>query len=299
MHDSDIQELVEKLKDPKLEWLERDRAIRSIGEHLKHGANISPAISFLTIALNDSVWRIKEDASEVLAYHYATKGQWDEITSLLSHEKAKGMHLREGATRALGDAAEKGIDISPAISSINAVLKPADWSYMRIAAKTLYKAAKAGIDISITVPSLKTALDDYRREVSDPAGGALATHYLNKGNLEEIEKLLHYKNKVAIGWETIRAIKNTLKNKIAHKDSTSQLRGLKEITAWIMNRYAGKKDRESLKNRREILDAVSAVAQKVHDKMNSVVNDKKFHKPLKYQPVREVRTQARKVRING
>jgi len=242
--------------------------------------------------LNDSVWRIKEDASEVLAYHYATKGQWNEITSLLSHEKAKGMHLREGATRALGNAAEKGIDISPAIPIINPFLKPANWSYMGIAAQTLYQAAKMGIDISITVPSLKIALDDYRREISDPAGGALAAHYLNKRNFQEVEKLLHYKNKVEINWETIRAIKNTLKNKIAREDSTSQLRGLKEITAWIMNKYRGKKDRESLKNRREILDAVSAVAQKVHDKMNP--DNKKF--PVKHQPVRAIR---KKVMTNG
>ena len=294
MHNSDIWELVGKLKDQSLNWPERNKAIKSIGEHLSYGADITPAVSFLTMALNDSVWCIQENASEVLAYYYVTKGRWNEVHALLTHDGVKGIHLREGATRALGNAAEKGIDISPAIPIINPFLEPANWSYMGIAAQTLYQAAKMGIDISITVPSLKIALDDYRREISDPAGGALAAHYLNKRNFEEVEKLMHYKNKVEIGWETIRAIKNTLKNKIAHEDNTSQLRGLKEITAWIMNKYKGKKERESLENRREILNAVSTVAEKVHDKLNPDKN--KFHKPVKHQPVRTVR---KKVRTNG
>jgi len=90
---------------------------------------------------------------------------------------------------------------------------------------------------------------------------------------------------------TINEIADSMVNK---GDYFSALKIINKAILTIMEFYKGKKDRNSLWERRRQLAKFADLTQQIHDKMNT--DKKTFHKPVKHQSVRTVR---KKVKANG
>ncbi len=144
---------------------------------------------------------------------------------------------------------------------------------------------------STAVPSLISALNDYDVNVQLRAAWALAK--IGEPTVPVLLLALRVEDLSTrrsiwqpAGWALVETAKKT-----ADKgDYTSALKIIKDSTTVLIK----KKDRNSLKERRIIVEQFAMLTTQIHDKMNSIDNDKKF--PVKHQPVRTLR---KKVMTNG
>lgn len=178
-----------------------------------------------------------------------------DIQALIRDLGSDDWEVRRDAILALAHAASKGQDIAPAIPALGNALSDKNKFVRWDSAQALVFAAKNDQDITPATSALANALCNEDIRVRYNATLALMHHYINK------------------------------------EDFSSALKTIKNATFVILKSYSGKKDRNSLNERREELTKFESFTQQIHDKMNIVDNDKKF--PVKRQEVRIFRKRIR------
>ncbi len=149
------------------------------------------------------------------------------------------------------------------------------------AAEALKDAAEKGLDITAAVPALVKTLSLEFDEVCN----------LSESDINDSKKagciplVLLYDTK---NYTDLRLCASGMLWQIAEETADkgsyiSALKIIKDTTAVFMKFYSGKKDRESLKEKRELLGKFIEATQKIHDKMNK--GRKSF--PVKRQQVKK------------
>jgi len=133
------------------------------------------------------------------------------------------------------------------------------------------------------VPAFINALKDENKLVRSRSAEALGKIGDKRAVLPLISALKDEDQYVRkrVTW-ALNEIAGSMVNK---EDYVSALKIIKDSTVAIMRFYHGKKDHESLKERKEILGKFTGFAEKIHDKMNP--DKKKF--PVKRQEVKLVK----------
>jgi len=147
------------------------------------------------------------------------------------------------------------------------------------------------IDCSAAVLPLIDALKDDQVVRRRDAAEAL----VNIGDERAVPALIDtLKDEVwSVRWKAAEALGRIAEKTVEKGDYQAALKIIKELTLYIRKYYEGKKNGDSLRERRINLAVLSDLTQKIHDKMNP--DKKKF--PVKHQPVR--RTQVRRVIRSG
>jgi len=193
----DIQRLIKELSSS--DDGVRKNAAEALEQAALNGEDITPAVPALAKALGDKNEDVKDNAARALR-DAAKNGQ--DITLAVPalanvlKDKNDDLDVRKYATWALWWAALQGRDITLAVPALANVLKDKndDLNVRRYAAEVLRRAALQGQDITLAVSALAEALEDEDADVKKEAAWALTSHYLNKGNFAEIEKLLGNKD---------------------------------------------------------------------------------------------------------
>lgn len=299
MGEPTIPYLIDALKDENSD-VQRNaaKALGKIGDER--------AVPALIVALKDEDRYMRESAAKALG-----KIGNGAVPALIDALKDDGDWVRIGAADALANIAEVGIDCSAAIPALVIALKNENSDVRKRAASALDRIgldkipikdkvfallltggtwrigiAKEGIDVSAAVPTLIDALKDEDRRVRKNAASTLG----NIGDARAVPALINALKDT--DWN-VRYWAAWALSEIAEKgDHASALKIIKDSTTAIMEFYSGKKDRYSLRKRRDELRLFDDTAEKIHDKMNP--DKKKF--PVKHQPVRTVR---KKVIRNG
>jgi len=195
-----------------------------------------------------------------LAREAVEKEDWEAIEYLLKHDhfNAKG-----SAIGVLGAAANNGKDIQPVVSTLIDKL-------MESLKDQRIETVRNIIDILEIIGEHTSVLQTVPHLISILGGRG-------KSQRENAAITLH----------------RIAENRADRGDYASALKIIKDATTTMMKFYSIK-DRYSLTQRRQELSRWDSLAQKIHDKMNSIDMDKKFHVP--HQTVKTVR---KKVRTNG
>ena len=239
-----IQELINKLTDyrPELRWGPIE-ALSKIGK---------PAVPYLVDALKDENVFVGKGVADALG----KIGDIRTIPALVSELNAKNWHMQCSAAEALGRIGFENISINdkilsllilgksnevvaigePAVPALINALKDKNAFIRESTAEVLWTIAEKEVDISAAVPALIVALKDTRSDdVWDWAGEALlkiAEKLKDKGNPSDALKIV------------------------------------KTLTVHIIKEYNGKKDRDSLRERRFRLSYLVNLTQEIYDKMN-------------------------------
>jgi len=235
------------------------------------------------------------------------------VPALIATLEDEDLGVRRGAVEALGKIADKCGEVDSVVSALCSVMKDEDEVVRRYAAEGL-----GGTEDERAVPALIEALKDETRGVPEMAAWALvkigepAVPYLVE-TLNDQDEDVRYMAIEALGKiGNVRAVPyliDTLKDehtsvqyrgaealvKIVEKTAkkgeyTSALKIIKTLTLYVRKKYEGKKDKDSLKRRRE-LSRLESLTQQIHDKMNK---DRKTF-PVKRQEVRK--TERRPARF--
>jgi len=148
-------------------------------------------------------------------------------------------------------------------------------------------------DLSVIVPVLIEALKDKHDEVRGDAAYALAMIRGTERAVPALFDALKNEDDDFTRSEFDKAINGILDRSVREGNYPAALRIIKALTSDVREKYEGKKDRDSLKKRRERLSKFESLTQQIYDKMKR--DKKKF--PVKHQPDR--RTQARKAIRSG
>lgn len=223
-------------KDDHEELLKMDNLVRILTDYLSDGSNevrssaaktlvtaaikdmdIEYAIPYLEKALDDrrSTW-VREEAAKAMVIHYARNGDWKKIKELFKYGgpilSDEEMHRRYAPPPGFG---------YPQIGSWedkllgNRRLNENKWmGVIEGALDGAYTSAIVGIDISPLVPDLNKALGYGRGSLQRAASQALARHYVNTKDWENVKKLFEYSNVHTRHPEVVRGSVRAIENAI-------------------------------------------------------------------------------------
>ena len=271
MDDRDIHELIQDLGSDNEKV--RQKAVEKLIEVGKH------AIPALIESLNDKDWHVQRMAAGALR-EMAEKGVDVSavIPYLIAALNANDLHMRDDAAKILVAIRE------PAILPLIDCLRDRYAVVRNVAAGALVVMREPA------VPALIDALKDKDYLMRPRAAEALGEIGDERAVLPLIDALKDEGSDVRT-WAA-GALEKILDKQIEKGNYSTALTIIKAFTLDTRKEYEGKKDRDSLKERREKLSKFESLAQEIHDKMNP--DKKKF--PVKHQQIRTVR---KKVRTNG
>jgi len=248
------------------------------------------SVSYLTSALKDEYWFVREKVTAAL--ETMSEPAISYLVSECTYENLDKPQIAE----ALGIIAKKHPEYNwkDIVLHLIDCLTHEESSIQSWASQALGEITRSVfVEIDKTgVLKLIEALEEDDSDVRNRAAFML----INTNNVIAVPLLInHLKN---LDWSVRNriydAVEKSIKEMIRNENYPGALNRIKKVTHAIMKLYEEKKDRYSLLERREILAGLSDFTQQIHDKMNP--DKKKFHKPVKHQPVRVVK---RKVIANG
>jgi len=178
----------------------------------------------------------------------------------------------------------------PAVPVLIDLLKYEEWFIRDHATLALYQIVEV-VDISTAIPALIENLKDGDFDVRRSTVLTLTVFTLEKlGDERVVPALIDALNDedFRVRGDVAEALRKIIDKTTEKRDYVSAIKIVKDSTQAVMKFHQRKRDRNSLKARKQTLTKLESLAQEIHDKMNP--DKKKF--PVKHQPVRTVRRQV-------